>query len=125
MKYVWVLVSPLVLALAGLGLSPLNHPGQHSTQHATQHASQHASDGADAPGAVPALGASRVQLASSAPAATPFGFYWQLTTLQPVVPGSVLISRGSHHESRGTRSDKQFFAISSTGSNDVPEAALR
>ena len=33
--------------------------------------------------------------------------------------------RGSHAGSHGTRSDRQFFEISRTGSNDVPAAALR
>src|SRR5690349_13054592 len=97
MKYVWAFVSPLVLALAGLGVSQAGAASAHAT----------------------------TELASSAPAATPLGFYWQLTTLQQVVPGTVLVSRGVHHDSKGTRSDHQFFEISSTGSNDVPEAALR
>ena len=103
MKYVWVLVSPLVLALAGLGVSPLSHQQTASASEVS----------------------ATTQVASSAPAATPLGFYWQLTTLQQVVPGTNLVSRGTHHDSHGTRSDKQFFEISSTGSNDVPEAALR
>ena len=42
------------------------------------------------------------------------------------MPGTVLLTRsGTHPGSRGTRSDQQFFQISSTGSNDVPAAALR
>ncbi len=102
MKYAWVLASPLILAL-GLGVSPVSHQ----------------------PAASASEVSSTTQVASSAPAATPLGFYWQLTTLQQVVPGTNLVSRGTHHESHGTRSDKQFFEISSTGSNDVPEAALR
>ena len=56
------------------------------------------------------------------------GFFWQIFAPQPVVPGVYLSalagSRGSA-SSEGTRSDEQFFEISSTGDNDVPEAALR
>ena len=105
MKYAWVLASPLVLALVGLGVSPV--------------------DAIDAGRSPPPRSAPRPRWPSSAPAATPLGFYWQLTTLQQVVPGTDLVARGTHHDSHGTRSDKQFFEISSTGSNDVPEAALR
>lgn len=65
----------------------------------------------------------QVALVSTVPAE---GFYWQLTSSQDVVPGTVLMTRkGAHSGSRGTRSDSQFFEISRTGSNDVPEAALR
>jgi membrane-bound lytic murein transglycosylase B len=54
------------------------------------------------------------------------GFYWQLTTAQTVEPGTVLLGRaGRHARSAGTRSDDEFFQISSTGDNDVPDAALR
>ena len=60
------------------------------------------------------------------------GFYWQLTTSQDVQAGSLLMSQAqaaahakASKDSRGNRSDDQFFAISKTGSNDVPEAALR
>lgn len=53
------------------------------------------------------------------------GFFWQLTAPQPVVPGTYLTARRlAHHVSHGTRSDRQFFVISRSGSNDVPEAAL-
>ncbi len=53
------------------------------------------------------------------------GFYWQLTTPQVVKPGSYLLALAEKHPgSEGTRSDQQFFQISSTGSNDVPSAAL-
>ena len=42
-----------------------------------------------------------------------------------VKPGSYLLALGQKHPgSEGTRSDQQFFQISSTGSNDVPSAAL-
>ena len=58
------------------------------------------------------------------------GFYWQLTTSQDVQAGSLLMSQAAAYarankDSRGNRSDDQFFEISRTGSNDVPEAALR
>src|SRR6195952_182739 len=96
MKYVWVLVSPLVLALVGLGLSAHSDPAD-----------------------------SAEMVSASTPAASSLAFYWQLTTPQEVLPSTVLLGRGSHRVSHGTRSDKQFFEISSTGSNDVPEAALR
>jgi hypothetical protein len=53
------------------------------------------------------------------------GFYWQLTTPQPVTPGAYLLALAEKHpDAKGTRSDQQFFEISSTGSNDVPSAAL-
>ena len=53
------------------------------------------------------------------------GFFWQLTTPQAVTPGSYLLALAEKHpDSKGTRSDQQFFEISSTGSNDVPSAAL-
>jgi membrane-bound lytic murein transglycosylase B len=70
--------------------------------------------------------------AAALPAASAHGFYWQLTTSQEVQPGALLMSEAqaaanakAHKASSGTRSDHQFFAISRTGSNDVPEAALR
>ncbi len=53
-------------------------------------------------------------------------FFWRLTPPQDIVAGAFVVARkDAHRGSRGTRSDKQFFEISSTGSNDVPEAALR
>ena len=53
------------------------------------------------------------------------GFFWQLTTPQTVLPGSYLRALETKHpDSKGTRSDEEFFTISSTGSNDVPAAAL-
>jgi membrane-bound lytic murein transglycosylase B len=57
--------------------------------------------------------------------ASNLGFFWQLTAPQVVKPGSYLLALGEKHpDSKGTRSDQQFFQISSTGSNDVPAAAL-
>src|SRR4051794_25911486 len=67
--------------------------------------------------------------AAAVPAVSAHSFYWQLTTSQEVQPGALLMSEAAakahakaHKASRGTRSDDQFFAISRTGSNDVPEA---
>ncbi len=60
------------------------------------------------------------------------GFYWQLTSAQDVHPGAILMSQAqaqAHAKAskspRKTRSDDQIFKTSSTGSNDVPSAALR
>ena len=56
------------------------------------------------------------------------GFYWQLTSPQLVQPGSVLVwgqGTKARRPGPGRRSDTQFFEISSTGTNDVPDAALR
>ncbi len=101
MKYVWLLVGPLVLSVLGVtGLSAMDASGEANQVTA---AAQHSSDATT----------------------TAHGFFWQLTTPQPVLPGTVLLTRGAHEGSRGTRSDKQFFKISSTGTNDVPQAALR
>ncbi|MBV9830742.1 MAG: lytic transglycosylase domain-containing protein, partial [Marmoricola sp.] len=55
-----------------------------------------------------------------------FGYVWSLATGQVVMPGAYLQALSvTHPGSTGTRSDEQFFQISSTGSNDVPSAALR
>jgi membrane-bound lytic murein transglycosylase B len=100
MKLVWLLVGPLVLS--ALGITALTAAGASGEANQATTASQETA------------------------AATSLAFYWQLTDLQPVRPGSVLLTKGAHKgDSKGTRSDKQFFQISSTGSNDVPEAALR
>lgn len=66
-------------------------------------------------------------VSSAVQAAMAHGFYWQLTMAQPVVAGSVLLADrapGETEKKRAGRSDEQFFQISRTGSNDVPEAAL-
>jgi membrane-bound lytic murein transglycosylase B len=86
-----------------------------------------AAGAATAPAGSSSTAGVRVSSASSlAPTVAAHGFYWQLTAAQDVVPGTVLIARqGSHRGSHGTRSDDQFFEISRTGTNDVPEAALR
>ena len=55
---------------------------------------------------------------------TPFRSYWELDSVQQVLPRPILLAREGHRKSRGTRSDTQFFEISRTGGNDVPEAAL-
>lgn len=61
-----------------------------------------------------------------APGGLGHGFLWHLTDSQRVLPGAVLTgSLKAHHRSRGTRSDRQFFSISRTGSNGIPKAALR
>ena len=71
--------------------------------------------------------------AAAVTTASVHGFYWQLTSSQDVQPGSFLMSRaqakasakaGAKKDPRGS-SDDQHFKVSSTGSNDVPEAALR
>ena len=63
--------------------------------------------------------------ASIQESASNMGFFWQLTTPQVVKPGAYLLALAEKHPvSKGTRSDQQFFEISSTGSNDVPSAAL-
>jgi hypothetical protein len=55
----------------------------------------------------------------------PLGYVWTLSTPQDVMPGPYLLALSEKHPgSKGTRSDEQFFKISSTGSNDVPSAAL-
>ena len=60
----------------------------------------------------------------------PLGFFWQLIAPQEVIAGALLVALperppGTAKKARSTRSDQEFFAVSSTGSNDVPEAALR
>ena len=45
--------------------------------------------------------------------------------LPPDVAGAGAAHAKANKDARGTRSDDQFFEISRTGSNDVPEAALR
>ena len=77
--------------------------------------------------AAPALALTDPGEATIAPTASSgsLGFFWQLTTPQVVTPGSYLLAlTESHPDSKGTRSDEEFFQISSTGSNDVPSAAL-
>ncbi len=106
MKHVWALTGTLILSTAVVG-------------------SGVAADAAIRP---------QSGTASSTPSVSPElaavlpeqGFYWQLTTPQVIAPGDRLLARGTKKPvARGTRSDKQFFEISRTGDNDVPEAALR
>jgi membrane-bound lytic murein transglycosylase B len=109
MKYFWALLSTLALS---------------STVVATGVAAGAATtpETATLDSAEPSSAAS----ASAAPTVAAGGFHWQLTAPQTVVPGTVLMSTtGKHKGSHGTRSDRQFYEISHTGSNDVPEAALR
>ena len=73
----------------------------------------------------------------TAAAARGAAFVPETSVQEVVMPGTVLVARqdtllrvvGAAHRSkpkpRRSRSDEQFFAISSTGSNDVPDAALR
>ena len=108
MKHRWALLGTLALT------STLVSTGV--TADAATTSGPESSDRAVAPAAVPAL-------AQTLPA---HGFYWQLTAAQRVEPGTVLLARtGRQARSVGTRSDDEFFEISSTGTNDVPEAALR
>jgi membrane-bound lytic murein transglycosylase B len=116
MKHLWALLSTLVLSttivLSGVAAGAATTPASDTPASDTP-----ASDTSAAQGSPAAALVSTVRA---------HGFYWQLTASQDVVPGSYLtLRRGNHHRSHGTRSDHQFFAISSTGSNDVPEAALR
>jgi membrane-bound lytic murein transglycosylase B len=43
---------------------------------------------------------------------------------QPVLPGTLLVRRHGGHDHRTAKADQRFYAISATGSNDVPLAAL-
>ena len=110
MKHLWALVSALVLSIAlvvsGVAAGAVTTP--------EDAAGPMASEGAAAAAAT---------LVSTVPARV---FARKLTAAQRVAPGKVLLLRKTTHKaSRGTRSDKQFFKISTTGDNDVPEAALR
>lgn len=108
MKHVWALLTaPVIsttLVVAGFAAAAALAPG------------------AQADTASPQAVESPVSLV---PAESAHGFFWQLTTPQDVLAGTLLTSLGGGHRSAGTRSDRQFFEISSTGSNDVPQAALR
>ena len=105
MKYVWALVGPLVLAR--------RRPRRRSPP-AAPYADAAASSASESAAEHAARLHARSRLLLAADRA------------QPVVPGLILLApRGAHEGSKGTRSDEQFFEISSTGSNDVPEAALR
>ena len=108
MKYFWALLSALALSTTvvatGVAAGAATNPASVVL------------DSAESPSAAP----------SAEPTLAAAGFHWQLSAPQTVVPGHVLLSRKTKHKaSRGTRSDKQFYEISKTGSNDVPEAALR
>jgi hypothetical protein len=106
MKHLWALLSTLVLFLA-LIISGVAAWATESSSGETESADAGAAE-------------------SLVPTDAANGFYWQLTAPQPVLPGVFLMTRGEAHKgSKGTRSDRQFFEISRTGSNDVPQAALR
>ena len=70
-----------------------------------------------------------VPAAPQLPESTPLGFYWQLTMAQPVLPGTYLLAgpaaAGGASTERAGHSDQELFEISTTGSNDIPDAALR
>jgi membrane-bound lytic murein transglycosylase B len=115
MKLVWLLVGPLVAS--ALGIAALTVVGTAGDSDRATSAAQHS--------AAQQSAAQDSASQDTSVALVSQGFYWQLTALQPVLPGQVLLTRGAHRDSKGTRSDDQFFKISSTGSNDVPAAALR
>jgi len=109
MKHLWALLSTLVLTttivVSGVAAVAETTPSR------------------DAADTTPVSAAAT---AAPVPAILARGFHSRLTLAQDVVSGALLMtSKGAHHGSHGTRSDGQFFEISSTGSNDVPEAALR
>ncbi len=71
-----------------------------------------------------------VPAAPQLPESTPLGFYWQLTMAQPVLPGTYLLTGRSaagtsDSTDRAGHTDQELFEISTTGSNDIPDAALR
>lgn len=70
-----------------------------------------------------------VPAAPELPESTPLGFYWQLTMAQPVLPGTYLLAgsaaAGGASAERAGHTDQELFEISTTGSNDIPDAALR
>jgi membrane-bound lytic murein transglycosylase B len=115
MKFVWALLGSLLLSVGLTVTAVAQAPLATSAQPPT--------DASRAPG-----GTSTSVAAEAEPAlttATPFRSYWELGSVQPVLPRPILLVREGHGKSRGTRSDKQFFEISRTGGNNVPEAALR
>lgn len=104
MRHTWALACALLLGTTGVAAGPANGEGTADPDPA------------------------RVAVAQTE--VTPQGFFWQLTMPQDVVAGSVLIAlpesaRGAEKKKRAGRSDEELFTISSTGSNDVPDAALR
>jgi len=124
MKHLWALSSTLVLTttlvVSGVAAGAAAPSARHSDADRTLGLSRSTEARA---GATEATTLSRPSV---------HGFYWQLTKSQDVQAGSVLLSHAqaaarakAGKDSRGNRSDDQFFAISRTGSNDVPEAALR
>jgi membrane-bound lytic murein transglycosylase B len=112
MKHLWALVSTLLLTLALVVTGVAAWAG--TTESGPDTSPENGTASADA-----------LAAASVVPTDAANGFYWQLLAPQAVLPTSFLLARGEAHKgARGTRSDKQFFEISSTGSNDVPAAAL-
>ena len=110
MKHAWLLASPLVLALAGLtGFAALPHDGATALRPVAAESNPESNP---------------ESTVTSTAGTTSFGF-WQLIAPQAVLPGKLLRARGGHEDSKGTRSDQEFFKISTTGDNDVPDAALQ
>ncbi len=124
MKHLWALSSTLVLTstlvVSGVAAGAAAPTAQRSDADRTLQLSRSAEDRA-------------VTSPAAASTASVHAFYWQLTSSQDVQPGAFLMSEaqakaiakaGAKKDPRGS-SDDQHFKVSSTGSNDVPEAALR
>ena len=128
MKHLWALSSTLVLTstlvVSGVAVGAAAPTAQRSDNDRTLALSRSAEDRA-------------VTSLAAASTASVQAFYWQLTSSQAVEPGVFLRSQaqaqaqakaiakaGAKKDPRGS-SDGQHFKVSSTGSNDVPEAALR
>jgi membrane-bound lytic murein transglycosylase B len=124
MKHLWALSSTLVLTstlvVSGVAAGAAAPTAHRSDADRTLALSRSAQDRA-------------VTSPAAASTASVHAFYWQLTSSQAVQPGAFLMSQaqakaiakaGDKKDPRGS-SDGQHFEVSSTGSNDVPEAALR
>jgi membrane-bound lytic murein transglycosylase B len=114
MKYLWALLGSLLLSV-GLTVAAV-----------AQAPAQPVSAAADTL-TKPSVEATPTRTVGATPVitvTTPFRSYWELGSVQPVLPRPILLTHEGHGTSRGTRSDSQFFQISRTGGNDVPEAAL-
>ena len=124
MKHLWALSSTLVLTstlvVSGVAAGAAAPTAQRSNADRTLQLSRSTEDRA-------------VTSPAAASTASERAFYWQLTSSQDVQPGAFLMSEaqakaiakaGAKKDPRGS-SDDQHFKVSSTGSNDVPEAALR
>jgi membrane-bound lytic murein transglycosylase B len=123
MKHLWALSSTLVLTttlvISGVAAGAAAPTGHRSDEDRTLQLSRSAD-------------ARVAEAQAAAGTASVHSFYWQLTSAQDVHPGAILMSEAqakAHAKAtkspRKTRSDDQIFKTSSTGSNDVPSAALR